>query len=67
MTIANHEVGQVIEANMSEAVDLFERRCREELGVSAETFLRMHEVGKYPDRWDPAAVSRVEFLLPFAR
>lgn len=67
MTIANNEVGQVREATMSEAMDLFERRCREELKVSADEFLAAHEAGSYPQEWDASSVSRVEFLLPFAR
>lgn len=69
MTIANHDLGQtsVAELSAAEARDLFACRCEQELGVSPEDFLAAHETGEFPEEWDIAAISRVEFLLPYAK
>lgn len=69
MTIAPGSIGNAVidELSQSDSHDLFARRCREELGVEPEVFIEASKSGDYPEDWDIAAVSRVEFLLPFAR
>lgn len=67
MTVADAGAVTVEELTPAQARDLFERACREELGVSATAFLASYDADELPSEWDVQAVSRVEFLLPFAR
>ena len=70
MTVARNELGidvSVEELSKRDAARLFGRVCRDELGISAEEFLEAHARGEYPEQWDVAAISRIEFLLPFVK
>ena len=57
----------VSELATTEAAEMFERRCREELGVSASEFLAAVDAGEIPDDWACDSVARLEMLLPFVR
>lgn len=57
----------VTELTTEQASAMFERRCREELGVSSEEFLAAIAAGELPSGWSPEAASRLEMLLPFVR
>lgn len=46
---------------------MFDTRCREDIGVSGETFLRTYRAGRLPEDSSPEAVSRVEMLLPLVQ
>jgi hypothetical protein len=57
----------VTELSSAEAAAMFERRCHEELGVTAEEFLAAVDAGRIPDQWACDSVARLEMLLPFVR
>ena len=69
MTVVNHgiETVSVSEATAEQGREIFEQACQRELNVSAEEFLAARESGSYPEMWDPRAIQRVEFMLPFVR
>lgn len=58
---------RVVEVSEHQAADLFDRRCRAELGVSAVEFLLALDKRRLPKEWPAAAVARLEMLLPFIR
>lgn len=58
---------KVYEQTEAEAVEMFERRTRDELGVSAETFLAAYDSGNLPPEWSRESVFRLEMLLPSIR
>lgn len=64
-TLAEAEAAQEISPEAARA--LFDRACREELSVSGSEFKRLYEAQELPADWSSEAVSRLEFLLPFAR
>ncbi len=57
----------VYELTEGEARDVFDARCREELGVSGDIFMSTYRAGRLPEDWSPEAVSRVEMLLPLVQ
>ena len=57
----------VTELTVEQARRMFDERCREELGVSADEFLAAIKAKDIPANWPVDAVSRLEILLPFAR
>lgn len=69
MTIADDQSSRALLRELDDrgSRDLFERACRDELGATAAEFQAARSSGLFPKNWDIAAVSRVEFLLPFAK
>ncbi len=57
---------EVIELTEAQARDLFDRRCREELGISGDEFLRRWDLGAYRFGSCPEAF-RLAMLIPFGR
>lgn len=57
----------VSELTIDQAWSMFERRCHEELQVTADEFIAALDAGQIPDSWSADAVSRLEMLLPFVR
>jgi hypothetical protein len=55
----------VTELSVEESRALFDRVCRESLGVSADEFLELYP-DEIPKAWPHDAVVRLEILLPFA-
>jgi hypothetical protein len=51
----------------AESRRLFEARCRELLGISAEEFLAAHDAGTIWDSPHGEAVTELAMLVPFAR
>ena len=51
----------------SEGLALLDREARAALGVSAKTFVRRWDAGRYAKRVCRPEVMRVAMLLPFAR
>jgi hypothetical protein len=67
MSVTDVTTSPVTELTVEEARAMFEKRCREELGVSADEFRAQIQSGDIPPDWPAEAVARLEILLPFAR
>jgi hypothetical protein len=53
-----------------EAIALFERDARRDLGISGEEFLRRWDAGEYqpvPDTVEGRAIERIAVMIPFVR
>ena len=67
VTDVRNSSSSATELTVEQARTMFDERCREELGVSAEEFLAAIKAKEIPKEWPADAVSRLEILLPFAR
>jgi hypothetical protein len=59
---------EVIELSRSEGRALFDKACREELGISGDEFLHRLDAGEYPDcGCCPEGVFQLRMIEPFGR
>jgi hypothetical protein len=67
MSVTDTASSTVTELTVEQARAMFDRRCREELGVSGDEFRARIKAKDIPADWPAEAVARLEILLPFAR